>query len=325
MNISVCIPTYNQGDFIEEAILSAFNQTLTPQEIIVYDDCSTDNTSQILNKLKKEIAILKVFSQPVNQGIARNVDMCLRAATGKYIVRLDSDDILLPDYLKKLTSLMEQYPEAAYAHGAVQEIDKNGNFIKYRNLFRKSGYQFADEALRSAVSGYRVAANIILFRKSALEKVGYIASKVNFGEDYYLAASLAAHGFGNIYLNELLAYYRVWVDKFFTRPKRKLAEIQGYKALFEEILTPAFTKRGWGVGILNRKKMYFACNHAESIASDFFSEEEKKELSQSLLSLSSHFFVTVTIWVYNNNLGIILKGYKKIKFNLVSFIKKIIR
>src|SRR5215217_5302959 len=99
MMISVCIPTFNQAPFIEQAIRSAYDQTLKPDEIIVFDDCSTDHTAQIIDALTQEISILKVYRQPINLGISGNVDSCLRAAKGDLIVRLDSDDQLLPHYI----------------------------------------------------------------------------------------------------------------------------------------------------------------------------------------------------------------------------------
>ena len=59
MKVSICIPTYNQGLYIEKAIRSAALQTVKPFEIIVYDDCSTDETPQILQRLAKEFSPMR--------------------------------------------------------------------------------------------------------------------------------------------------------------------------------------------------------------------------------------------------------------------------
>src|SRR6478735_5115222 len=136
MRVSVCIPTYNQAIFLENAIHSVLRQTSLPFEIIVSDDCSTDNTYEILQNLSKQIPILKVIRQSVNLGINRNTDACLRLAIGDFIVRLDSDDYLAPSYIESLSKLLFKYPEAGYVHAAVQEINHLEENLNVRRLAR---------------------------------------------------------------------------------------------------------------------------------------------------------------------------------------------
>ncbi len=303
MNVSVCIPTYNQASYIEKAIRSAVTQTYPPFEIIVSDDCSTDNTSEILKSLQAEIPILKVIKQPINLGISKNTDFCLRSATGEFILRLDSDDYLLPIYISKLINLFSLYPDAGYAHGAVQEVDKDGNFLKVRRLARKSGFQSGTMALKAAIKGYRVAANIIMFRRNALEKVGFIAATTNFAEDYYLSASLAANNWGNIYVDEILSCYRVWLDTGKVRQKRKLVEIIGFRKVFEEVMEPAFTQRGLSLEPLKHSRTNFVCAHAVCLAWDIYTKDEKQQLIEEFGKLSNTSKANFFIWMYLNGFG----------------------
>src|SRR5665213_3251929 len=115
IKVSVCIPAYNQAAYLEQSIRSCVSQTFKPFEIIVYDDHSTDDTPQILKKLAEQIDCLKVIRQAKNVGISRNVDDCMRAATGDFVVRLDSDDFLAPTYIEKLARLLTNNPGAAFA------------------------------------------------------------------------------------------------------------------------------------------------------------------------------------------------------------------
>src|SRR6187402_2210642 len=246
-SLSVGIPTYNQAQYLKIAILSAFNQSYKPNEIIVYDDCSTDNTPQVLEELSLEIKELKVVRQESNKGIAINKEACLRACTGDYIILLDSDDILEPDYAETLISLLEQFPEAGYAHGNVQQIDENGNKTTVRQLFRKETYLSANEDLRRQINGMKVAANIIMYRKKALVAIDYFNCKANFAEDWYMLCQLAAAGFGNSFTNKILSSYRVWSDSGQVRQKRKLDEIYGTRLVYDEVLIPAYLKRNWSI------------------------------------------------------------------------------
>src|SRR5690606_11449056 len=113
----------------------------------------------------------KVVSQPTNLGMVKNTNTCLRMANGDLIVKLDSDDYLLPEYIQRLASLMVKYADAGYAHCAVNEINAVGHKLKTRILNRKADFKDADTALKESVHGYKVAANIIMFRKDVLEKV----------------------------------------------------------------------------------------------------------------------------------------------------------
>jgi glycosyltransferase involved in cell wall biosynthesis len=287
MKVSVCIPTYNQSLYIEQAIQSAAQQSYPPFEIIVSNDCSTDATKEVLDKLSKEISCLKVVNQPVNLGMVPNTDAVLRLAGGEFIVKLDSDDYLHPHYIEKLGNLLLKFPDAGYAHAAVREIDEKGNIKRNRVLARKAGFYSAQRALKDAVYGYQVAANIIMFRRSALTKVGYIKANTNFAEDYYLSAGLAAAGFGNVYLNETLSAYRVWGDAGQVRQRRKLAEIISLRQVFDEVLEPAFKKRNWDLKKLSSSRTNFACRQADCLSWPIYSAAEKKELLVELRKLSS--------------------------------------
>lgn len=323
MKVSVCIPTYNQSQYLAQAVKSAYNQSIKPIEIIVSDDCSTDDTAKILEMLSKEIPVLKTIIQPVNLGIAGNTDNCLRLAQGDFIVRLDSDDYLSPTYLEKLSGLLAKYPKAGYAHAAVQEVNQQGNFLQKRQLARKSGYQDSLVALKSAIKGYRVSANIIMFTKEALVKVNYITNRPNYVEDYHLSASLAAAGFGNVYLNETLAFYRVWVDSGKARLRRKLMEIVGIYKVYQEVLEPAFVERDWSLRGIRKNRTVVASIQADCLSWNVYSNEEKIQLKEALSKLSSSRKAKGIAWLYLNGFGKYLDIYSNFLSNLKSKAKQI--
>jgi succinoglycan biosynthesis protein ExoO len=101
MSFSVIIPAYNVSGTVERAIRSVAAQTL-PLEILVIDDCSTDNTVEVVQALARELPFLRLYSTPVNGGpsVARNVG--LRAAKGDWIGLLDADDAWKPGRLQRL-------------------------------------------------------------------------------------------------------------------------------------------------------------------------------------------------------------------------------
>jgi succinoglycan biosynthesis protein ExoO len=105
MDFSVIIPAYNVSGIIGRAIRSAAAQTLPPLEILVVDDCSTDNTVEVVKALGSEIPSLRLLSSLANGGPSAARNIGLRAAKGDWIALLDSDDAWKPGRLKRLSEV----------------------------------------------------------------------------------------------------------------------------------------------------------------------------------------------------------------------------
>ena len=303
MSVSICIPTYNQADYVEATVRSAAEQRPRPLEIIVSNDCSTDGTAAILDRLAGEYDFLRVIHQPQNLGIGANVDGLLREGRGDYIVKLDSDDLLRPGYLAELSAALDAHPTAGYAHGQVQEIDEAGQPTRLRTLYRPAGFETAEESLRKSVSGYRVAANILMYRRTALERAGYVNRGMTFAEDYYLCVGIQDAGFGNVYVDRTLAEYRVWSDAGNLRQRRKQVEVEGLIRVFGERLRPAFERRGWPTEPIAQQRAKFAITHAAALGLPIFTEAEKDKLAATLLRLSDDSAVRRAITRYRRGMG----------------------
>jgi glycosyltransferase involved in cell wall biosynthesis len=323
LKISVCIPTFNQDSYVEKAIRSVLQQSISISEIIVSNDCSTDNTRQILDALSNEIPNLQCVHQNHNIGISKNVRACMELAKGDYIIRLDSDDLLRPEFAEKLSSELNRFPMAGYAHAAVQQIDQCGNPEKIRSLSRPSGFQDGDSALKNATKGFRVAANIIMYRRTALEKVHFSFPPINFAEDYYLVTSLSAAGFGNIYLNEVLSAYRVWAGSGNVRKKRKLEEISGMNNLISELLEPAFQSRDWSNKSIVRMRKSLAIRFCDCLGWNIYSRAEKEELKSALFHLCPSPMVKTAASLYLRRLGFILEINKFLQRKLKIMLKSL--
>jgi glycosyltransferase involved in cell wall biosynthesis len=299
------------------AINSVLNQTYKIDEIIISNDCSTDNTKNILDQMISLYPQLMVFHQPLNLGLKSNTNFALKKCTGDFIIKLDSDDCLKPQYAEKLLNEFIKYPNAGYAHASVQEIDENNKETKLRVLSRKTKFIDGDQALKLSIHGYQVAANIIMFRRSALEAVNYINATKNFAEDFYLSASLSSAGFGNVYLNEVLSCYRVWNDEGKIRQKRKLDEIIGLIDVYEKVIEPGFQKRNWSLIKIHKARASKACRQADCLSWDVFTIAQKKELKEVLFKLSSSFKVKCCVFLYGHNLNFIIDA----KNRMLNFIK----
>lgn len=286
-SVAVCIPTYNQAQYLIHSVSSAYSQTYPNVEVWVSDDGSTDETPQVMKQLCQKFPQLHYYRQPKNLGIAGNNTWLMSQPKTDFIVRLDSDDVLVPHYVEKLVALLQQYPEAGYAHTAIQNIDEYGNNLAIARVARKQEFQNADEALMAAISGYRVAANILMFRTEALQQLKYYEGRPEFVEDYDLSVRMADAGYGNVYADEILAQYRVWTDVKKTRSKRKHLQLKGYIRIFEESFLPAFQRRGWDTKVLEKQRRKMAILHSAYCFLPMFNKEEQAELVTLLQRLGN--------------------------------------
>jgi GT2 family glycosyltransferase len=302
-SVAICIPTYNQSQYLAKSVISACQQTYPDVEVWVADDASTDDTSQVMASLCEQYPQLRYHRQPQNLGIVGNNTWLLSQPQTEFIVRLDSDDLLRPYYVATLVALMQQYPDAGFAHSAVKEIDQHDNHRAVRRVFRTDAYQDAETALKASMTNYRVAANICMFRAAVLKELNYYEGRPEYTEDYDLSVRLADAGYGNVYCPEILSSYRVWTDAKGVRPRRKIIQLEGLTRIFEESMIPAFERRGWSVRPIHRHRQWLARRHAPSCFSPYFSQAEQNQLIELLKGLGDSLGLRLRIAAIRLGLG----------------------
>ena len=114
--VSIIMPSYNTTSFIAESIQSVLAQSYKDWELIIVDDCSSDNTDQVVKPYLSDERI-KYYKNEKNSGAAVSRNRAIREAKGKWIAFLDSDDLWMPEKLQKQVSFME----------------KNGYYFSYTN------------------------------------------------------------------------------------------------------------------------------------------------------------------------------------------------
>jgi hypothetical protein len=281
-SVAICVPTYNQAPYLEQAVRSALAQT-HPCEVWVSDDASTDETPVVMARLLADFPQIKYARHTQNLGLPGNPRWLAQQPTTEYIVRLDSDDTLFPDYAEKLLKSLSEHPTAGYAHAAVEEIGSDGRRRKLRLLARRAGFQNGEESLRASVSGYRVTANICMFRRNALAQVDYYRVAAQYCDDWDLAVRLADAGWGNVYVNEVLASYRVWDTP--VRSRRKITEVNGCHQVTAVSLNAAFSRRQWSLEPIARTRRRLALGHAKFLRSKHLDKAEQNDLKQALCRL----------------------------------------
>jgi len=126
--VSIIMPAYNCGNFIGLALESVINQTYQNWEVIIVDDCSTDNTAEVVQDFMRKDSRIKYYKLDQNSGAAMARNKAIEIAKGKYLAFLDSDDIWFPEKLMKQISFMEKN-NYGFTCTSYTKIDENGKYL----------------------------------------------------------------------------------------------------------------------------------------------------------------------------------------------------
>ena len=127
--VSVVMPVYNGEPFLVEAVESILAQSLQDFEFIIIDDGSTDRTPSILEHYRQSDQRVLILTHSKNQGIVAALNLGLDNARGKYLARMDADDISLPLRLEQQVDFLEANPEIGLLGCGLRVIDREGNAI----------------------------------------------------------------------------------------------------------------------------------------------------------------------------------------------------
>lgn len=200
--VSVVMAVYNGDKYLKESIESILNQTYKNIEFIVINDGSLDNTKEILEKYQQKDPRIKVLNNGINKGLIYSLNKGFKEAQGKYIARMDADDISLLKRLEKQVEYMEKNNQVALCSGLIK-IFKNKN----KFLTKKLKLILPSEQIESSLlfKNY-IAHPVVMLRKSELKNLEY--KEINKGmEDYGLWLDLIKKN-KIVILPEVLLKYR---------------------------------------------------------------------------------------------------------------------
>lgn len=177
------MPVYNASQFLNQAIDSILNQTFTDFEFIVINDGSTDNTELIVQSYTD--SRIKYFSNPLNLGIVETLNKGIDLARGKYLARMDADDIALPERLEKQYSLMEDNPEIAVCGSQISIINALGIKTAHPPV------SISNREIKPQLLFYNPFTHPTTFFKTEIIRKYKYNADYHYAEDYYLLAQIA--------------------------------------------------------------------------------------------------------------------------------------
>ena len=149
--VSICLPVYNGARYLAEAIESALNQTYEDFELLIADDCSADDSPNIIERYSKRDQRITTWRNQSNLGLFQNYNACVSRASGKYIKLFAQDDIFHPELIDRLVNVLENNPSVSLAASARTPIDAEGRSLELKSEFEKKWAQpFSQDTILSA-------------------------------------------------------------------------------------------------------------------------------------------------------------------------------
>jgi glycosyltransferase involved in cell wall biosynthesis len=229
---SVCIPAYNGANYIGEAISSTLNQTLADFELIIVDDCSTDNTEAVIQSFSDNR--ISYYKNATRLGLVGNWNRCLELSRGQYVCIFHQDDVMMPDNLAEKVKILEEHPHVGLVYSDVLQIDTAGALIREgwpaKPPFEQQGVCRGLEFLRTQLLGPNtISCPGVVVRKECYEKLGGFDARLPFTADWEMWLRLAVF-YDVAYLAKPLIKYR-WHENNETLNFRGIKDLEhSYRA-----------------------------------------------------------------------------------------------
>lgn len=206
--VTVCVPVYNGEKFIAQTINCMLNQTYKNIVIKVIDNCSTDNTCEIVNAINDSRVVL--IKNEKNVGMTGNFNKCLDNADGKYLQIICADDKVADNCIEEKVKALEAYPNCAMVFSASQVRDADEKVIMKRNPFSTDREIDGIRMLKSSFRKHNLfgePSNVML-RTSCIKEAGYFDPKMYYAVDWEYWSRFCLTG-DVYYINKPLAYFYV--------------------------------------------------------------------------------------------------------------------
>lgn len=209
--VSIIMPVYNAEKYLSEAIESILTQTYKKFEFIIIDDGSTDNSLEIIKSYALKDKRIKFFTRE-NKGLVNTLNELISLSNGKYIVRMDADDISLPKRVEMQVTFMEKYKDiylAGTKYDLLIEQNTDIQLIDSMRRIQKKVNSFTNNISQNVLIGYVLLHPTWIFRKELISLIGNYKN-YNHCEDGEFLFRILSNGYKIGIIEEKLFKYRIY-------------------------------------------------------------------------------------------------------------------
>jgi len=222
---------YNSADFLSEAIESILNQTYKNFEFLIIDDCSTDNSPDVIKSFQNKDERINFFRNKHREGLTKNLNKLNKIATGKYLARMDADDIAYSSRFEKQMKFLYDNPKIEILGSYAKDIDHQGNILSNRKVPIEH-----EKIIKLLPILSPIIHPTVFIKKETFDFLNGYNEKYDNAQDLDLWFRAYIDGFQFHNLPDYLLYYRVkedysFINNFKKRMNDVKVRINGYKQI----------------------------------------------------------------------------------------------
>ncbi len=223
MKISIITASYNYENFIKDTIQSILNQTYQDWELIVIDDCSTDNSVEVIKSFKDDR--IKLIVNEKNLGLAATVRRGIENATGEWIAFLESDDIWEKDCLEKRVEVAKKYPDIGLIFNSVEMFGEQKKLDRLKKVIEANVKRLKKNTFPTNIFKQIIYFNVVLTFSAAMINSKVLLetnTTVDKELDWWMFIHLARN-YDVYYIPEPLTKWRMHSDSYINKKSKKVS------------------------------------------------------------------------------------------------------
>lgn len=203
ISLTLAMPNFNHAAYLKQSISGMVGQTRAPDEILILDDASTDDSLSVIEDAVRGVGNVRLISAPSNTGVINGLNRLLAETTSEWVCFPAADDFLFPNFLRRAETLIRKSDEVGFVCASLEVWDENDKQIGVRPIFYPSVRPriFTAKEAREllAQSDNHFMGQVTLYRTAFLRQLGGFDEKFGSGTDGMALRQLALkHGFGFI-------------------------------------------------------------------------------------------------------------------------------
>jgi len=216
--VSIVLPTYNGAKYLKEAIASISNQTYVNWQLVIINDCSTDETREICEEARRNDSRIEVYHNEANLKLPASLNRGFERSSGEYLTWTSDDNLYHPNAIEEMVKVLEKSPDTGLVYARCLNIDDNGRVI---GIERQLSERF--------LSTQCIVGACFLYRRQVYDAIGGYDTTLFTAEDYDYWLRVYTY-FDIKRLNKVLYSYRIHGQSL-TQTRRELCYQMSRKAV----------------------------------------------------------------------------------------------
>jgi glycosyltransferase involved in cell wall biosynthesis len=242
-SLSVTVTNYNQAKFVSACLEAILKQSVRAQEIIVIDDCSTDNSVDVIQEIARKYPEIKFHCNEVNRGALYTINRALEMATGEFVCLCAADDEILPGCFEHSLRILAEYPQAGLSCGICRFVNLDRGLSYYLGLgvAEKPSY-FSPREMEERIREGRllVFTATQMARRRVLIEAGKFIGDLRWHCDWF-AFFVAGFRHGICFVPEVIGEFRVLSSSYSQQGMRKWkTQVPVLRRILEKLDEPQY-------------------------------------------------------------------------------------